>query len=206
MVPVIRIFWFSPWLEHGIADRTLRELIQLPLLSVLYVALPLFVVLRLNRWTARDLGLTWRIKSHNVAIAAVIFGFAGGVIAYTTDQSVIGIKPLPVGVLLLLLYNNDFIEEFFHRAIIQSKLERAVGQTKAVFWGGILFGLTHVAFDITELWMTEGVLFVCFALLLQTMAGWLLGIVYMKTRSLWPGIACHYLGNWLPAILAGLLG
>jgi membrane protease YdiL (CAAX protease family) len=34
------------------------------------------------------------------------------------------------------------------------------------------------------------------------MAGSLFGIVYVKTRSLWPGVACHYLINWLSAILS----
>jgi membrane protease YdiL (CAAX protease family) len=84
-------------------------------------------------------------------------------------------------------------------------LERALGQGRAVVWGGILFGLTHVAFDISRLMASEGGLAVCLAVLLQTMAGWFFGIIYVKTRSLWPGIACHYSVNWLSAILAGLL-
>jgi len=99
----------------------------------------------------------------------------------------------------------DLFWRVIFSGVIQSKLERAVGQSKAVLWAGILFGLTHVVFDISML-METGVLFVFFAVLLQTMAGWLLGIIYMKTRSLWPGMACHYLSNWLPSILAGLLG
>ena len=103
------------------------------------------------------------------------------------------------------MFNNDLIEEFFHRGIIQSKLERAIGQPKAILCGGILFGLTHVAFDITMLFGT-GILLVLFAFVLQIMPGWLLGIIYMKTRSLWPGIACHYLVNWLPSILVGIFG
>ncbi|MGA9351033.1 MAG: CPBP family intramembrane glutamic endopeptidase [Anaerolineae bacterium] len=205
IVPVLRIYVISPRLSQVVPDRTLRELVHVPLLSVPYIALPLFVVLKLNRWTTKDLGLAWKSQSRSVTAFAVVFGLVSGVVAFVTDQAVIGIEPLPVGVLLLLLYNNDFIKEFYHRGVIQSKLERAVGQSKAVLWGGILFGLTHVVFDISML-METGALFVFFAVLLQTMAGWLWGVVYMKTRSLWPGMACHYLGNWLPSILAGLLG
>jgi|GEM_PF-1086785 len=205
IVPVLRIFVLSPWLNEAVTDRTLRELVQVPLLSVPYIALPLFVVLKLDRWTLNDLGLTLRTQSRGVTAFALGFGLASGAIAFATNQAVIGIEPLPVGALVLLLYNNDFIEELYHRGVIQSMLERAVGQRNAVLWGGILFGLTHVVFDITELAGT-GVVFVCFAVLLQTMAGWFLGIVYMKTRSLWPGVACHYLANWLPSILAGLMG
>ncbi len=200
IVPVLRMFALTPWLSEMVTGRSLRELVQVPLLSVPYLALPLFVVLKLNRWTRNDLGLTFRIQSPGVAIFALGFGLASGALAFASNQAVIGIKPLPMGALILLLYNNDFLEEFYHRGVIQAMLERAVGQRKAVLWGGVLFGLTHVVFDITELAGT-GVLFVCFAVLLQTMAGWFLGIVYMKTRSLWPGVTCHYLANWLPSIL-----
>ncbi|MBN2430909.1 MAG: CPBP family intramembrane metalloprotease [Acidobacteria bacterium] len=202
-VPVLRIFMLDPWLQEVLTDRTWRELVQVPWLTLTYLALPLLVVLRLERWTRHDLGLTWRTQSWGVALFALGFGLTSGVVPFATGQAVIGVEALPAGTLLLLLYNNDFLEEFFHRGVIQSLLERAIGQKRAVLWGGILFGLTHVVFDITRLGET-GVAFVCSAVLLQTMAGWFLGIVYMKTRSLWPGVVCHYLANWLPAILVAL--
>jgi hypothetical protein len=50
-----------------VTDSTLRELIRVPLLSVPYLALPLFVALRLDRWTPKDLGLTWKTCSSPVA-------------------------------------------------------------------------------------------------------------------------------------------
>lgn len=203
--PVLMIYVVSPWLNQAVADATLRELIRTPLLSLPYVALPLFIVLKLNRWTAKDIGLTWRTQSGSVAAFAVIFGLVTGGIAFISNQAVIGMEPLPAGVLLLLLYNNSFVEEFCHRGVIQSKLERALGQRKAILLGGILFGLTHVLFDI-HMVGSEGALVILLTVLTQTMAGWLLGLIYMKTRSLWPGIVGHYLGNWLPSILIGLLG
>jgi membrane protease YdiL (CAAX protease family) len=201
----LRMTLLSPWLEEAVTDRTLRELIQVPLLSALYLALPLFIVLKLDRWTLKDLGLTWKTYSPGVAAFAVGFGLASGAVAFATDQAVVGIEAPAAGALVLLVYNNSFLEEFYHRGVIQSKLERAVGQRNAVLWGGILFGATHVVLDITELAGT-GVMFVFFAVLLQTMAGWFFGIVYMKTRSLWPGVVCHYLANWLPSILVLLAG
>jgi len=75
----------------------------------------------------------------------------------------------------------------------------------AILVGGILFGLTHVVFDISVL-LESGIIYVFVAVLLQTLAGWLFGIIYMKTRTLWPGIVCHYLANWLPSILITALG
>jgi membrane protease YdiL (CAAX protease family) len=98
------------------------------------------------------------------------------------------------------------LEEFFYRGVLQAKLERGMGQMAAIVWGGVLFGFKHLALDITTLSETNGYLAVFLALMLQTLSGWLLGIVYMKTRSLWPGIVSHYLGNWLPSILMGIFG
>jgi membrane protease YdiL (CAAX protease family) len=203
-IPILIFYLISPWLNRVVPDKTLQELIYVPLRSVPYVALPLLIVLRRNKWTAKDFGFSWKNQSRSVSVFAVATGLVIGLVPLVTGQSNIATEPLPAGVLLLLLYNNTFLEEFYHRGVIQSKLERAVGQRKAIGWGGLLFGLTHVVFDISMLWRTGGITTVFFAVLLQTIAGWLLGIIYMKTRSLWPGMACHYLGNWLPAVLAGL--
>ena len=205
VVPALRIYVISPWLNVAVPDRTLRELVQLPLVSIPYLVVPLFVVLRLNRWTAGDLGLTRRVTSRSVAAVAVIFGFVVGMIPVLTGQAVVGVERLPYGALVLLLYNNDFLEEFFHRGVIQGNLERALGQQPAIWLGGVLFGATHIVFDITRL-LETGVAFVCLAAVMQTMAGWILGIIYMKTRSLWPGVASHYLGNWLPSMILALRG
>jgi len=204
-VPILRLYAITPWLERALPDRTLRELVNVPLLSVPYLALPLFVAVWRSGWTAKDLGLVWRVQSRSVAVFAVAFGVLSGSVPILTGQAVMGFDPLPAGEFLLLVYTNSFLEEFYHRGVIQSKLERALGQGRAVLRGGILFGLTHVAFDMSRLMATQGAPAVLLAVLLQSMAGWVFGIIYMKTRSLWPGIACHYSVNWLSAILAGLL-
>jgi len=198
IVPIVRMFVITPCLTEFIDKRVFIELVYVPVI-------PLYIVMIRGKWTFADMGLTWKVKSRGVVIFAITLGLISGVIAYISNQAVIGSDPLSFGTLLLLLFNNDFVEEFLHRGIIQSKLERVFGQYKAIIFGGILFGLTHIAFDISML-LDTGVIFVFFAFLLQTMLGWLLGIIYMKTRSLWPGIVCHYLVNWLPSILVGLLG
>jgi membrane protease YdiL (CAAX protease family) len=204
-VPILRIGVITPWLEGALPDRTLRELVNVPLLSVPYLILPLAMTVWRKGWSTGDLGLTWRVRSRSVAVFAVVFGVLSGCVPILTGQAVIGFDPLPAGEFVLLAYTNSFLEELYHRGVIQSTLERALGQGRAVLWGGMLFGLTHVAFDMSRLLATQGPLAVGLAVLLQAMAGWLLGIIYMKTRSLWPGIVCHYAVNWLSAILAGLL-
>jgi len=200
-VESLRVVPLTPWLERTVPDRTLRELAQVPLLSLPYLALPL-VVVRSAGWSARDLGLVLAPRSRGVAMFAVAFGVLGGAVPFLTGQSVMGYDPLPPAVFVLLLYSNGFLEEFFHRGVIQSALERALGQGRAVLWGGVLFGLTHMAFDVSRLLDTQGLVAVGLAMVLQGMAGSLFGIIYIKTRSLWPGVACHYLINWFSAILA----
>ncbi|MFC1995032.1 CPBP family intramembrane glutamic endopeptidase [Chloroflexota bacterium] len=112
-----------------------------------------------------------------------------------------GMEPIPVSVLLWALYVTAFVEEFFFRAIIQGKLERALGQNKAWFYSGILFGLAHLAtnFFVRGLDIVPGVL----ELVAQIIAGWTFGIIYMKTRSLLPSFAAHYVTDFrLGSIIA----
>lgn len=201
--PVLRLLFISPWVDSLTTNNNIREFFFVPILSIPYLILPLMMVSR-QKWGRKDLGFRWRVESPDVALAAVLFGLVSGVIAFSNNQAVIGMSPLPYGVLILLLYNNSFLEEFFHRGVIQSKLERGLGQSKAIIFGGLLFGLTHIMFDIRQLMVTQGGLFVFFAFVLQVLGGWLLGIIFMKTRSLWPGVTCHYLTNWLPSILIGI--
>ena len=160
------MFVITPWFNTIVTDWTLQELIYIFLLTIPYLLLPLYLELKANKRNVKDLGLRWDIQSPSVAIAAMLFSLVSGIVAFINNQAVIGMEPLPAGVLILFLYNNDFLEEFYHRGVIQSKLERAVGQGKAIFFGGILFGMTHLVFDITQLMSTQGILFVIFALLL----------------------------------------
>lgn len=198
---VLKVLWISPWLERAVSDLSLRELVQAPLWSIPYLLLPVWLVTRKMKWGAADIGLLFANQSWDATIFAIVFGLASGCVAYFTGQSNISIQTLPLGALLVLFYNNAFLEEFYHRGVIQSLFERAIGQRKAILWGGILFGLTHIALDLSALLETEGYIVVFSALLLQITAGWMFGIIYMKSRSLWPGVLCHYLANWLPSIL-----
>jgi membrane protease YdiL (CAAX protease family) len=205
IVPIIRMFILTPWFNEFISQRFFLELAYVPMIAIAYIIIPVYIVMIRGKWKSIDVGLTWKVNSLSVAIFAITLGVMSGLIAYISNQAVIGSDPLSAGTLLLLLFNNDFIEEFIHRGIIQSKLERVFGQRRAIIFGGVLFGLTHIAFDFSML-LDTGIIFVFFAFLLQTMLGWLLGIIYMKTRSLWPGVACHFFVNWLPSILVGILG
>lgn len=127
-----------------------------------------------------------------------------GTVAFLTGQTVVGVQATSANVLLLLVYNNAFIEEFFYRGVIQNRLERVTHQRLAVLIGALLFATAHILLDIQTLSVSgDGVWTgIVYALLMQTLGGCLLGLIFMKTRTLYPGVICHYLVNWLPSILS----
>jgi membrane protease YdiL (CAAX protease family) len=92
--------------------------------------------------------------------------------------------PISIPMLIFALYQPAFIEEFFFRVVIKGNLERVLGQDRAWIYGGVLFGLAHffVNYFATGLDLVSGIVM----LIGQIIAAWVSGIIYMKTRSLWP--------------------
>ncbi|MHA2338896.1 MAG: CPBP family intramembrane glutamic endopeptidase [Candidatus Hodarchaeales archaeon] len=170
--------------------------LTLPLLII-----PFVYVRRVNSWNIEDMGLTTKVQNINVIVVAIIGTLILNIVALMFG------KPLPVPLLFLLLamYFNIFLEEFFYRGVIQSKLERILGQNKAWFYGGILFGLVHIFSDYFIPFLNgEEIHSVLVSgtgeLIFQIVNGWFLGILYMKTRNLIPGIIVHFIANYSKSI------
>jgi CAAX protease family protein len=194
----------APYLSTEINQPTLREMIYLPLVTLPFLILPLYLSLKIDHFSIAELGLTWKFRSMGVVIFAISFGVISGATAYWTGETVVGISAQSIGAIILLLYNNAFIEEFFYRGIIQNRLERLYNQRSAILIGGFIFASTHLILDYKVLY--EGGLFsILYALIMQILGGWLLGLIFIKTRTLWPGVLCHYFINWFPSILTLLL-
>ncbi|MBV1904160.1 MAG: CPBP family intramembrane metalloprotease [Marinosulfonomonas sp.] len=82
------------------------------------------------------------------------------------------------------------------RVIIQCKLELALGQDRAWFYSGILFGLFHVPINFFRpQWYSSGESYLAAFIMLfgQISAGWIFGIIYSKTRSIFPGMLAHFM-------------
>ncbi len=196
-IVVVTMFMLSRTPEELAAPSNelwgLISLIQL----VPFIVVPLLFVLLVNKWTAKDLGFSMPSGRAVTIFAIALFAFLGIIPLF------LGQEPLPVSVLLWAIYVTAFVEEFFFRAIIQGKLERALGQNKAWFYGGILFGLSHVLTNsfVRGLDIVPG----AFMLIGQIIAGWIFGIIYMKTRSLLPSFVAHYFTDFrLGSIIARL--
>jgi membrane protease YdiL (CAAX protease family) len=201
-IPVIflNIIIFSSFAERLAASTPGALGLFVLMTMVPYIAIPVSYLVFIKKWTAKDFGFS-KPREPAVIIAGVaLFAFFG-----TFPLSNSTFTPIPVMMLLFALYQPAFIEEFFFRGIIQGKLERALGQNKAWFYSGILFGLAHFTtnFFVTGLDLVSGI----FMLAGQIIAGWIFGIIYMKTRSLLPGMVCHYLTDGrLASIISMMFG
>lgn len=82
-----------------------------------------------------------------------------------------------------------FVEEFLFRGLILSNL-RPYGTTTAVVASAVLFGMMHQ--NIEQLFYT-------------TVAGLVLGYLYVKTESLWPCILMHFVNNFISVLRAVLI-
>ena len=95
--------------------------------------------------------------------------------------------------LILLFFTTAivpaFAEEFLFRGLILSNL-LPYGRTTAVFASALLFGVMHQ--NIEQLFYA-------------TVAGLVLGFVYVKTRSLWCCILLHFVNNFVSVLQSILL-
>jgi membrane protease YdiL (CAAX protease family) len=175
--------------------------------SITGFLIPILFVIRVNKWTAKDLGITTDIQQPRVFVAAVIIII---ILLFGKNIFISDPEPAPLLFLVLALYSNIFIEEFFFRGIIQSKFERVMSQKQSWIWMGIVFGLIHIPSNILGSLSQEsdiGIVLILnmFALINQIISGWFFGILYMKTRNLIPPIFVHYINNYLMIILISLL-
>jgi membrane protease YdiL (CAAX protease family) len=156
-----------------------------------WLILPLAYVVFVQKWTIRDLGFVLPRSWPMVAFALALFGL-GEVLPLFGGAP----DPLPWSFIAIAIYQPAFIEEFFFRVILQGKLERALGQNRAWFYSGILFGLMHLPVDFFgPQFYAHGSSYVNASLLLLTQIsfGWIYGIIYSKTRSILPGMLAHFM-------------
>jgi len=109
---------------------------------------------------------------------------------------------------LVGLYTPAFGEEFLYRGVIQSKLERVVSQRYAWVTSGVVFGLGHVPNDFFgPFWVTTGgdPAIAIMRLAEQTAFGLLLGLLYLKSRTLVAPVLGHYFKNDLAVLLESVL-
>ncbi|MBN1655944.1 MAG: CPBP family intramembrane metalloprotease [Deltaproteobacteria bacterium] len=100
----------------------------------------------------------------------------------------------PKGGLQLLLTLSALVaivpicEELLFRGLMLRGLKHAYGPFPALFVSSLLFGLSHFRLPT--------------AILPATSAGFLLGLIALRTGSVWPSIALHAAVNGMPIVLS----
>ncbi len=151
-------------------------------------------------------GLGMRPSAISAFVAAVLLGgslwaFVYEAIQYTVDEGRLEflrklgapildqIQQIPLAVrLLFLAVIPATVEELFFRGMVLGGLAQKLKARWAVPASAVAFGLFHV-------FVRDALMFERF--LPSTLMGLVLGMVYLRTRSVWPGILLHVLHNGL---------
>jgi len=131
------------------------------------------------------------------------FGIFFGIFAFIFEDP----SPYPVNGLLWGMVTPAFLEEWLYREVLQTKLERSMGQNAAWILSGVLFGMSHLPTNyFGPLWEAGGreVTVAVARFIGQCAFGWLWGILFIKCRSIFPGIAPHWASDFLAGVLAYL--
>lgn len=172
--------------------------ITLGLNTIIFLFMPLIYTHYKDHWTIKDLGINSKIKSWQVGVISII------IYTYVGLYNTLFIE-ISLFFLVFYFYSNAFLEEFLFRGVIQSKLERALGQKKAIIYQGLLFMLIHIPVNTFHLSL-DGKLLMFFSRFgFQLINGIAFGLIYLKTRNIWVPIVCHYLNNWFGAIITHFL-
>jgi membrane protease YdiL (CAAX protease family) len=161
---------------------------------------PLVIILINQRSSFEHMGITAKNLPAYI-ILSIPLGFLLGLGEYLTIHPGYLIKELSIVNLLILIFIMVFfvglVEEVIFRAILQTRLEDALGVKEAVLIAGLLFGLMHSGYGTSH------------EILYTGFVGLFMGFAFYKTRSL-PfvvvlhglvnvflfGLLPHYLGGW----------
>ncbi len=114
------------------------------------------------------------------------------------------------GGLLWACLEAGLVEEFFFRALVQSRLSAWLrSETGAVVIMCLLFGLAHApGFYLRSARTLEGLgphpsllLAVGYAVVVTSVVGFFFGVLWARTRNLWLLVLVHGAGDWLQGIV-----
>ena len=204
-----------------LVGRAVRKLL-------LFVLIPAVVFSALFKYSLRDYGLqfdgaAWR--SHvpvlaGLVLALVLFQYFLGAGVGPVRRGEFSAGQLAVGlpaVYLWLVIEVGLVEEFFFRALLQSRLAAYFkSELSGVVLASLVFGLAHApgiylrgAEAITPGGGPPSLVgSVCYSIAILSVTGFFLGLVWARTRNLLLVMLIHAAGDLLPnfAQLAGMFG
>lgn len=217
-VSSIKLLFSQLFLESARA----KEIITISYKLLFFVLIPFIAYKYIYKFNLRDFGLVMKAKEFftlkNVVIvftmASVIllFQFFLGNGAKPIREGLINNKQLLFGFPLLyiwLIFEVGLVEEFFFRALVQSRLTAITkSEIGGIILSGLFFGLAHAPGVYLRgggeldnlgqhptLFMSIG-----YSILVLSIAGFFLSIIWSKTKNLWLVMAIHAMGDLLPSL------
>jgi membrane protease YdiL (CAAX protease family) len=208
---------FYRYLEDSLLVRLVIDLVQK---LVFFVIIPLFVFMKYFEYSMSDFGIQFRSdqnrwRSHlrvlfGMSLVYIIFNYFLGEGArpirdgqFSAGQLFIG---LPISFLWLLI-EVGLDEEFFFRAFIQSRLAAFFrSEVTGIVLSCLIFGLAHApglvlrgAGIISPVGESPSILLgVGYSIVILSVTGFGLGIVWARTRNLLVLMVIHAAGDLLP--------
>jgi membrane protease YdiL (CAAX protease family) len=187
-----------------------------------FVVLPLLFLNKRFGLSLQDFGLNWSIrtwfqKKHVriliiLCIAMIALQYFIGQATAPVRQGEFSFRQLIIGLPLTyawLLLEVGLVEEFFFRAVLQSRLAAYLkSDVSGVLIASFLFGLAHAPGLIlrggganSPVGSDPSVLFaICFSVVVLSAAGLFLGVVWARTRNLLLVVMIHSAVDLLPKV------
>ena len=185
---------------------------------LIFVAVP-WLIYRFLRFTNEDFGFknsSVRFFSRKgftvfivLSITALLFQFFLSNGSRPVRNGEFSVQQLAIGLPLCFLWlfiEAGFVEEFFYRAILQSRLTALLrSPTGGIVISALLFGLSHAPGLYLRGAESEGVdeqlpflFWSAYTIAYMSVAGIFLGIVWQRTKNLWLVMAIHAILDLLP--------
>ncbi len=208
--------------QHLTKTQQIKEIIVLSYKLLFFVLIPFLVYKYLYKFNLRDFGLNVKAKDFftrkNIiillAMSAVLFLFQFflGNGATPIREGLISNTQLLIGLPLLyiwLIFEVGLVEEFFFRALIQSRLAAITkSELGGIFLSALFFGLCHApgfylrgSGTLDSLGMHPSLFMsIGYSILVLSVAGFFLATIWAKTKNLWLVIIIHAFLDLLPSL------
>ncbi len=199
-----------------------KEVITLSYKLLVFVLIPFLTYKYIYGFNLRDFGLVVKGKDFFTRKNFVIF-FTFTLILFLLQFFLgNGAKPIREGLLtetqlliglpllyILLIFEVGLVEEFFFRALIQSRISAITkSEISGIILSGLLFGLAHApglylrgSGSIDNIGQHPSLLMsVGYSILVMSVGGFFLSIIWSKTKNLWLVMAIHAFVDLLPGL------
>ena len=197
-----------------------QEMITISKKLLFFVLIPFIAYKYIYKFNLRDFGLIVKAKElftlrntiilFTMASLILLFQFFVGNGAKPIREGLITNRQLLFGLPLLfiwLIFEVGLVEEFFFRALIQSRLtEITKSEIGGIILSGLFFGLAHApgfylrgGGTLDNLGLHPSLFIsIGYSILVLSVLGFFLSIIWSKTKNLWIVMAIHAFGDLLP--------